>query len=71
MLLGNKNMLALTVLRLAWFKTGLNFMTLYHRVAEVIRLSADVKMAKIFVRRVFFIDKSVIFVRNCKFANSN
>ena len=46
MLLGNKNMLALTVLRLAWFKTGLNFMTLCPRVAEVVRLSADVKMAK-------------------------
>ena len=46
MLQGNKNMLAITVLRLAWFKTGLNFMTLYPKVAKVVRLSVDVKMAK-------------------------
>ena len=46
MLQGNKNMPALTVLRLAWFKTGLNFMTLYPKVAKVVRLSVDVKMAK-------------------------
>ena len=66
-------MLALTVLRLAWFKTGLNFMTLYPRVAEVVRLSADAKMAKNLrqARICYICDKYVVFARNCKFADSN
>ena len=64
-------MLALTVLRLAWFKTGLNFMTLYPRVAEVVRLSADAKMAKNLrqARISYICDKCVVFARNCKFTN--
>ena len=53
-------MLAITVLRLAWFKTGLNVMTLYPRVAKVVRLSADVKMAKKFRQALI-----------CYIANSN
>ena len=71
MLQGNKNMLAITVLRLAWFKTGLNFMTLYPRVAEAVRFSADAKIGKKFRQaRIYYIcDKCVIFAHNCKLTN--
>ena len=54
----NKNMLAITVLRLAWL---LNLMILYPRVAKVVRLSADVKWPKKFMRRLFAI------LQICKF----